>query len=39
MAKVDMHYFREALNCAIRKGFDGDEILSTLDIKITPKPK
>ena len=36
MAKVDMHYFREALNCAIRKGFDGDEILSTLDIKITP---
>jgi len=36
MAKVDMHYFREALNCAIRKGFDGDEILSTLDINITP---
>ena len=36
MAKVDMHYFREALNCAVRKGFDGDEILSTLDIKITP---
>lgn len=36
MAKVDMHYFREALNCAVRKGFDADEILSTLDINITP---
>jgi AraC-like DNA-binding protein len=36
MAKVDMHYFREALNCAVRKGFNGDDILSTLDIVITP---
>jgi AraC-like DNA-binding protein len=36
MAKVDIHYFREALNCAVRKGFDGDEILSTLAINIEP---
>ena len=36
MANVDIHYFREALNCAVRKGFDGDEILSTLGINITP---
>ncbi len=36
MAKVDIHYFREALNCAVRKGFDGDAILSALDIVITP---
>lgn len=36
MAKVDIHYFNEALNCAVRKGFNSDEILSTLDITITP---
>lgn len=36
MAKVDMHYFREVLNCAMRKGFDGEEILLTLGITITP---
>ncbi|WP_114325836.1 AraC family transcriptional regulator [Candidatus Colwellia aromaticivorans] len=36
MAKVDMHYFREALNCAVRKGLDCDAILSTLGINIEP---
>jgi AraC-like DNA-binding protein len=36
MAKVDIHYFREALNCAVRNGFNGDEILSTLAIVIAP---
>lgn len=36
MAKVDIHYFNEALNCAVRKGFDGDDILSTLNIEISP---
>jgi AraC-like DNA-binding protein len=36
MAKVDMHYFREALNCAVRKGYNGDEILARLDIVIAP---
>ena len=39
MAKVDMHYFRVALGCAVRKGFDGDEILSALNIVITPNQK
>lgn len=36
MAKVDIHYFREALNCAVRKGYDAAEILSTLGVKILP---
>lgn len=36
MAKVDIHYFREALNCAVRKGFNGDKILSILGIVISP---
>jgi AraC-like DNA-binding protein len=36
MAKVDIHYFNEALNCAVRKGFDGDAILAVLDIVILP---
>ena len=36
MAKVDIHYFNEALKCAVRKGFDGDVILSTLGIIIAP---
>jgi len=36
MAKVDMHYFNQALDCAVRKGFDGDKILSSLGITITP---
>ncbi|NQY88932.1 MAG: AraC family transcriptional regulator [Colwellia sp.] len=36
MAKVDIHYFREALNCAVRKGDDAAEILSTLGVKILP---
>ena len=36
MAKVDIHYFHEALNCAVRQGFDSDEILSTLAINIEP---
>jgi len=36
MAKVDMHYFQEALNCAVRKGYNGGEILALLDIDITP---
>jgi AraC-like DNA-binding protein len=36
MAKVDIHYFREALNCAVRKGFNCDDILSILDIEIMP---
>jgi AraC-like DNA-binding protein len=39
MAKVDIHYFREALSCAVRKGFDGDEILSALNIVISPNQK
>jgi len=37
MAKVDIHYFHEVLNCALRKGFDGHEILSALGITLTPK--
>ena len=36
MAKVDIHYFNQALDCAVRKGFDGDDILLTLGIIITP---
>ncbi len=36
MAKVDIHYFNQALDCAVRKGFDGEDILSTLGIIITP---
>ena len=24
VVKVDIHYFNEALNCTVRKGFDGD---------------
>jgi len=36
MAKVDIHYFNEALNCAVRQGFDSDKILLTLDIAVAP---
>lgn len=36
MAKVDIHYFNQALDCAVRKGFDVDEILSTLGFTVTP---
>jgi len=36
MAKVDIHYFNEVLNCAVRKGFDGNSILSELGIILTP---
>ncbi|TWX64101.1 AraC family transcriptional regulator [Colwellia demingiae] len=36
MAKVDIHYFHQALDCAVRKGFDGDKILLSLGITITP---
>lgn len=36
MAKVDIHYFNEALACATRKGFERDEILKKLSIKIKP---
>lgn len=36
MAKVDIHYFNEVLNCAVRKGFDRETILTKLCIMIAP---
>ncbi len=34
MARVDIHYFYQAMQCAVRQGYDSEAILTKLDINL-----